>query len=268
MNAAISTRQLTKRFGEHLAVDRINLEVCPGEIFGFLGPNGAGKSTTIMMLLGILWPSSGSVRVLGQEMSETALALKSRVGVVSEHQSLYGDMTAEEYLGFFAAMYAVANARQRIGELLAALDLDQRRRSRVKEFSRGMQQKLAAARALLHAPELLIMDEPTSGLDPYGISQMRALIYEQKRQGKTVFLSSHILSEIEQSADRVAIIARGQIVAQGSLAEIRGKLAPEVRYTLEYEGDAQAVQRALREIPDLRDVKHEHAGAPSRAPLL
>ena len=257
MKAAINTRQLTKHFGDFLAVDAVDLEVWPGEIFGFLGPNGAGKTTMIMMLLGILRPTSGSVHVLGQEMSENALSLKARVGVVSEHQSLYGDMTAEEYLGFFATLYAVANAERRIGELLEVLDLDDRRQSRVKTFSRGMQQKLSAARALLHSPDLLVMDEPASGLDPYGISQMRELIYEHKRQGKTVFLSSHILSEIEQTANRVALIARGRIVGQGSVSEIRARLAPDAKHVLEWEGNTEAVLQALGDIPGLRHIQHK-----------
>jgi len=249
---AISTDQLTKCFGAHSAVDGVTLQVRPGEIFGFLGANGAGKTTTIMMLLGILPPSNGSIRILGQEMGERSLTLKTRIGVVSEHQSLYGEKTAEEYLAFFADLYAVPNARRRIGDLLAALDLEGRRGSRVKTFSRGMQQKLATARALLHSPELLVMDEPASGLDPYGISQIRELINEQKRQGRTVFLSSHLLSEIEQTADRVAIIARGRIVSEGSMADIRRELSPDARYVLEYEGDEGALRRALRRVGGLR----------------
>ncbi len=257
MNPAISAENLTKRYQERLAVDGVDLEVSRGEVFGFLGPNGAGKTTTIMMLLGILPPSSGSVRVLDQSMSMNSLALKKRVGVVSEHQALYGDMTTEQYLGFFADMYGVDNANRRIGELLDALDLAGRRKSRVKEFSRGMQQKLAVARALLHSPDLLVMDEPASGLDPYGISQVRELINEQKQQGKTVFLSSHILSEIEQTADRVAIIARGRIVAQGSVPDIRAKLEPGQRYVVEYEGDTPAIKKALSKIHDVRDVRVE-----------
>ncbi|MGI8587402.1 MAG: ABC transporter ATP-binding protein [Chloroflexia bacterium] len=257
MNTAISTENLSKRYNERLAVDGVDLEVGRGEIFGFLGPNGAGKTTTIMMLLGILPPSAGSVRVLDQPMSMNALALKKRVGVVSEHQALYGDMTTEQYLGFFADMYGVPNANQRIGDLLDALDLASRRKSRVKEFSRGMQQKLAVARALLHSPDLLVMDEPASGLDPYGISQVRELINEQKQQGKTVFLSSHILSEIEQTADRVAIIARGRIVAQGSVPDIRAKLEPGQRYVVEFEGDMPAIKKALSKIHAVRDVRLE-----------
>lgn len=255
MTTAISAEGLTRRYGVHTAVDNVNLQVEQGEIFGFLGPNGAGKTTTIMMLLGILPPTSGSVQVLGHEMGEGALELKTRVGVVSEHQSLYGEMTAEQYMGFFADMYAVPDTARRIGELLGALDLAARRHSRVKEFSRGMQQKLALARALLHSPDLLIMDEPASGLDPYGISQVRELIYAQKRAGKTVFLSSHILSEIEQTADRVAIIALGAVVAQGTVAEVRGKLAPDERYTLEYQGNEQAIRQALADVAIVREVQ-------------
>jgi ABC-2 type transport system ATP-binding protein len=255
--AAIQIDNLTKRYGARTAVDGVSLAVAPGEIVGFLGPNGAGKTTTILMLLGIVPPTSGTVRVLGEAMHERALRLKTRIGVVSEHQSVYGEMTAQQYLAFFVDMYGVPDGDARIAELLEALDLTARRHSRIKEFSRGMQQKLAVARALLHAPDLLVMDEPASGLDPYGISQVRELIYEQKRLGKTVFLSSHILSEIEQTADRVAILARGRIVAQGTVAEIRGKLEPGGRYTLEYEGNEAAIRRALATLPAVREVRAE-----------
>ncbi len=248
---AITITQLSRRYGDRIAVDGLDLSVGRGEIFGFLGPNGAGKTTTIMMLLGILRPTSGSVTVLGQEMTEGALSLKARIGVVAEHQSLYGDMTTDEYLGFFASLYSVANARRRIGELLDALDLGGRRRSRVKALSRGMQQKLGLARALLHSPELLVMDEPASGLDPHGIHQMRQLIFDHRRDGGTAFLSSHILSEVEQTADRVAIVSHGRIVSQGSMADIRATLAPMSRYAVEYEGSQAVVEAALGRIKGL-----------------
>lgn len=257
MEYAISTLGLTKRYAQRTVVDNIALQVRPGEIYGFLGPNGAGKTTTIHMLLGIVRPTGGTVHVLGKEMSQSALTLKRRIGVVSEHQSLYGDMTAEEYLRFFADLFAVPGADKRIGELLEAVDLLPRRRSRIKEFSHGMQQKLSLVRALLHSPDLLVMDEPASGLDPYGISQVRALIYDLKRAGKTIFLSSHILSEIEQTADRVAILARGQIVAEGTVAQIQRELQPGDRYALEYEGDEQAMQRALSALPYVDSVVSE-----------
>jgi len=263
MEYAISTSGLTKRYAQRTVVDNIALQVRPGEIYGFLGPNGAGKTTTIHMLLGIVRPTSGVVRVLGQEMSQSALTLKQRIGVVSEHQSLYGDMTAEEYLRFFADLFSVPNAGKRIGELLEAVDLLQRRRSRIKEFSHGMQQKLSLVRALLHSPDLLIMDEPASGLDPYGISQVRGLINDLKRAGKTIFLSSHILSEIEQTADRVAILARGQIVAEGAVADIQRELEPGSRYAIEYEGDEAAIRQALSALPTADSV----AGDPGKLHL-
>lgn len=257
MSFAISTSGLTKRYGERTVVDNVDLHVRAGEIYGFLGPNGAGKTTTILMLLGILQPTAGAVHILGEPMHQNALTLKTRIGVVSEHQSVYGEMTAQEYLGFFADMFRVPNANQRIGELLEAVDLAQRRKSRVKEFSRGMQQKLSLVRALLHEPELLVMDEPASGLDPYGISQVRELIYGLKRKGKTVFLSSHILSEIEQTADRVGILARGKIVAEGSVAEIRRQLEPSDQYVLEYEGAQSAVRAALKQLAHMESLKDE-----------
>lgn len=257
MDFAIQTTALTKRYGERTVVNNVALNVRPGEIYGFLGPNGAGKTTTIHMLLGILRPSGGSVSVLGEPMQQDALALKRRIGVVSERQSLYGDMTAGEYLAFFADLYGVANARKRIDSLLDSVDLAQRRGSRVKEFSHGMQQKLSLARALLHAPELLVMDEPASGLDPFGISQVRELIYAMKREGKTIFLSSHILSEIEQTADRVAILARGQIVAEGTVAEIQRQLEPGDRYAIEFEGNEAAIGAALATLEYVESVRNE-----------
>ncbi len=257
MDFAIQTSALTKRYGERTVVNDVALQVRPGEIYGFLGPNGAGKTTTIHMLLGILPPSGGTISVLGEPMRQDALALKRRIGVVAERQSLYGDMTAEEYLAFFANLYGVTDARKRVDSLLESVDLAQRRRSRIKEFSHGMQQKLSLVRALLHSPELLVMDEPASGLDPFGMSQVRELIYAMKREGKSIFLSSHILSEIEQTADRVAILARGQIVAEGTVAEIQRQLEPGDRYALEFEGNEEAIRAALAALDYVETVTRE-----------
>jgi len=256
---AIYAEQLTRRFGRNEVINGVNLEVQRGEIFGFLGPNGAGKTTTILMLTGILRQTSGELMVLGQKMSEWSLGVKSRIGVVAEHQALYGDMSAQQYLHFFAELYAMSNTKafKRIEELLEALDLANERHKRVKEFSRGMQQKLSVARALLHEPELLIMDEPASGLDPYGISQVRALIREHKQQGNTIFISSHIISEIEQISDRVAIIDNGRVVAKGGIDDIRNRLKSDAKFVVEFEGDEDSVWQALHHLPFVSNVIKE-----------
>ena len=229
----IQTENLCKNYDGFAAVRDVTLRVEPHEIYGFLGPNGAGKTSTILMLLGIEKPTSGQIFLFGQSLRENYFGIKQRIGTLGEHQYFYDDMTAREYLDFFAELYRVENKEQRIESLLEMVDLQQFGNVRAKDFSRGMQQKLGLIRALLPNPDLLILDEPVSALDPYGILEVRQLLQEQNRQGKTVFISSHILSEVEQTADRVGIMHQGQLVAEDSLANLRKKLRRQVDLELE-----------------------------------
>jgi ABC-2 type transport system ATP-binding protein len=208
---------LSKRFGSRLAVDGLNLKAPAGEIYGFLGPNGAGKTTTIRMLLGILQPDQGAIRICGETVRRGDRAGRMLVGTVSEVQYLYGDMTCKEYLGFFARLYGVGSVSARVAETLAAVGLTDRAGDRAIELSKGLQQKLGLARALLHDPPVLILDEPVSGLDPHGIREVREIICRERDKGRLVFLSSHVLSEIERTADRIGIIRQGKLVYEGAV---------------------------------------------------
>jgi len=229
----IQTERLCKNFDEFEAVKNVTLHVEPNEIYGFLGPNGAGKTTTIMMLLGLEKPSSGRISLFGQSLQNNYFNIKQRLGVLAEHQHFYDDMTAREFLDFFATLHRVENKTQRIEELLEKVDLRQFGNVRARDFSRGMQQKLGMVRALLHDPELLILDEPVSALDPHGILEIRRLLQEQVEQGKTVFISSHILSEVEQTADRIGIMNKGRLVAEDTLDNLRRKLSQQIDLVLE-----------------------------------
>ncbi len=245
----IETVRLTKKFGDLTAVDSLNLHVEKGEIYGFLGPNGAGKTTTIMMILGLLPPTEGEVRLFGKRISEDYFNIKRRIGVLAEVQYLYEEMTALEYLRFFGQLYQVENVDQRIKETLGRVNLYDRRNELLKGYSRGMKQKLGLARALLHDPELLLLDEPVSALDPYGIKEVRDILLEENAKGKTILISSHILSEVERICHRVGIMNKGRLLAEDTMAELRRRLTEEVELTLELEEEREEVVAALRELP-------------------
>jgi ABC-2 type transport system ATP-binding protein len=215
----IEVEGLSKRFGSRLAVNGLNLKAPAGEIYGFLGPNGAGKTTTIRMLLGILVPDRGTIRICGETVCRGDRTARMLVGAVSEVQYLYGDMSCADYLGFFARLYGVA-AAARVTETLAAVGLAERANDRAIALSKGLQQKLGLARALLHDPPVLILDEPVSGLDPHGIREVREIICRERDKGRLVFLSSHVLSEVERTADRIGIIRQGKLVYEGPVAAI------------------------------------------------
>ncbi|MBI5880125.1 MAG: ABC transporter ATP-binding protein [Chloroflexi bacterium] len=244
----IRTENLSKFYNGFKAVQDLNLNVRAGEIYGFLGPNGAGKTTTLTMLLGITRPTHGKVWLFGQELRDDYFAIKRRIGVVSERQFLYDDVSGQEYLEFFAKLYRVTAAAKRIDDLLEAVHLAPFRDVLARDYSNGMKQKLGLARALLHDPDLLILDEPVSGLDPHGIMQVRNVILEQRQRGKAILISSHVLSEIERTADRVGIIHRGRLLAEDRMDNIRRRLQPQAQLEIEAQGDQPALVAALREL--------------------
>lgn len=254
----IETKDLTKRYGDFTAVSNLSLRVEKGEIYGFLGPNGAGKTTTIMMLLGILKPTQGSVQLFGKSMESDYFNIKRRIGVLSENQYFYEDMTAKEYLKFFGDLYKVDGVERRIEEVLGLVNLAHRKDELLKGYSKGMKQKLGLARALLHDPEVLILDEPVSSLDPYGIKEVRDILMEENRKGKTMFISSHILSEIERTCHRVGIMNRGQLLAEDSMSELKRRLMDEVHLYVELEEASDGVVSALKSLPFVvsLDVTH------------
>lgn len=251
----VETRVLSKRYGRFTAVDSVSLVIRRGEIYGFLGPNGAGKTTTILMLVGTIRPTSGSIELLGQLCKQDSLELRRCLGVISESQYLYDDMTALEYLEFFGRLYNVAGRAARIRDMLEMVNLWERRDVLIRQFSRGMQQKLGIARALLHDPELLIWDEPVSGLDALAIRQVREIILNLRRDGKTILLSSHILSEIEKTADRVGILFKGQLVAEDSVEHLRQQIGGDTSVIVEVERVQPTILDAVSDLPMVRQVQ-------------
>ena len=218
---AIETSALAKRFGAVEAVAGIDLAVPTGSVFGFLGPNGAGKTTTIRMLVGLIRPTSGSAAVLGNPVRPGGVDLAS-IGALVERPAFYPYLSAAANLRLFAALQGVggSGADRRIADALDRTGLGPAANRKVGGFSTGMRQRLALALAMLHRPRLVILDEPTNGLDPGGVVEVRATITELARTGTTVFLSSHVLSEVEQLCDLVAVLARGRVVASGAPAEL------------------------------------------------
>ncbi|HEU5348871.1 MAG TPA: ABC transporter ATP-binding protein [Ktedonobacterales bacterium] len=216
---ALRTRGLTKQYGQRLAVNNLNLEVYRGDIFGFLGPNGAGKTTTIRMMLHLITPTSGSIEVLGQDIATSSAEILPRVGALVETPALYLYMSGRDNLRAVGAVLGgVPEAR--IDEVLELVRLKGRDRDRVKTYSLGMKQRLGVAIALLQDPDLLVLDEPANGLDPAGIVEMRDLMRTLAAAGKTVFISSHVLTEVRQICSRIAILDRGKLITETTIDEL------------------------------------------------
>lgn len=220
---AIQANALTKRYGKSLAVDRLDLAVGRGELFGFLGPNGSGKTTTIRMMTGLLEPTSGSVSIAGIDVWSDPLAAKARFAYVPDEPNLFPKLTAWEYLRFIASVFQMPpeTYRQRASELLQVFDIADRADELIESYSHGMRQKIALAGALLHLPEVIFLDEPTVGLDPPSARTLKALLRRVCDSGTTVFLTTHILEIAESMCDRIAIIKSGQIIALGTIDELR-----------------------------------------------
>jgi ABC-2 type transport system ATP-binding protein len=219
----ISTQGLTRRFGELLAVDGVNLQVAPGQFFGFLGPNGAGKSTTIKMLTGLLAPSSGQIEILGLDLNTHSVDVKRQIGVVPEGMALFGRLTGSEFLNFAGRMYGLdrETAAQRAAELLDFMQLADQPKKLVTDYSHGMQKKLAMAAAVIHGPKVLFLDEPFEGVDAIASGTLKSMLQGMIARGATIFLTSHVLEIVERLCSHVAIIHQGRLVAQGSLEELR-----------------------------------------------
>ncbi len=233
----ISVDSITKKFGEIHAVDKVSFEVSPGEIFGLLGPNGAGKTTSIRIILDIFKPDSGTVSVLGGPMTEEK---KNKIGYLPEERGLYQEIPLERCLVYLATLKGLeeTDARQRVGEYLERFELDQWRKKKVKELSKGMQQKAQLITTLVHRPEIVIIDEPFSALDPVNTQMVKDLLCEERDRGTTIIMCTHQMHQVEELADRIALINKGQTVLYGSLDEIRRR----------YVADAVIV-RALQDLP-------------------
>jgi len=222
---AIIANSLVKRFGDFTAVDHVNFEVHPGEIFGFLGPNGSGKTTTIRMTLGLMQPTSGGVQVLGMDVNGEAAKIRPHVGYMSQRFSLYNDLTVLQNLNFYGAAYGLSNSKlqARIQDALAMAGLEGRENAKTKDLSGGWRQRLALSAAILHRPEVLFLDEPTAGVDPVSRRAFWDLLYKLIAEGITVFVTTHYMDEAEH-CHRLAFIQRGKIIAYGSPAEIKSEM--------------------------------------------
>jgi ABC-2 type transport system ATP-binding protein len=229
MTPAIDIHDLTKdypvgfwRKRPYRALDRLTLAVEPGEVFGFLGPNGAGKTTTLKLLMQLVFPTSGQATILGRPVGD--LAVRRRIGYLPENPYFYDNLTAEELLSYFAALFDIptADRKGRVSSLLDEVGLGAERRMQLRKYSKGMVQRVGIAQALVNDPEVVFLDEPMSGLDPLGRRDIRALILKLRDAGKTVFFSSHILSDAETLCSRVAIVAGGRLAASGRLTEMTG----------------------------------------------
>jgi ABC-2 type transport system ATP-binding protein len=221
-NMAIITEKLTRRFGALTAVDNVELRVPAGQFFGFLGPNGAGKSTTIRMLTGLLAPTSGRMQLLGLDFAAKTLEIKRQIGVVPEGMGLFERLTGTEYLHFVGRMYGLdrPTVQKRTQELLEFMQLADRPKTLIADYSHGMQKKLALAAAVIHGPRILFLDEPFEGVDALAAGALKALLARMTLRGVTIFLTSHVLEIVERLCTHVGIIHKGRLVAQGSIEEL------------------------------------------------
>jgi len=247
--SSIEAKSLCKMFGTFTAVDDVSLHVKPGEILALLGPNGAGKTTTIRMLASILRPTSGSAKIAGYDIAHDQVAVRSVVGLLTEQHGLYTRMRAAEYLDFFGSVYGIDSStiQQRTRTLLGEYKLLESAELRLGQYSKGMRQKLALVRALLHEPQILLLDEPTSAMDPESAHHVRSSIVEMRSADRAIIVCTHNLFEAEALADRIAIIRRGKIIANDSPVDLKRKMVGDPVMELRL---ACSVDGALEHLPD------------------
>ncbi|MGD9328187.1 MAG: ATP-binding cassette domain-containing protein [Cyclobacteriaceae bacterium] len=256
--ASIVVENLTKKYGDQKAVDDISFDVKPGEVVGFLGPNGAGKSTTMRMITCYMAPTDGNITVEGFRAGEQPEEIKKKIGYLPENNPLYTDMAIIDYLKFCADIQGVPKeeVNSRVHEMVDVCGLNLERHKKINELSKGFRQRVGLAQAMIHDPEVLILDEPTSGLDPNQIVEIRNLIKELGKE-KTVILSSHILSEVEATCDRILIINRGKIVADGTSDTLRQQAQGQELVSVNIEGDKAKVKKALTGLASVEKVNEE-----------
>jgi ABC-2 type transport system ATP-binding protein len=262
MNAVVQLNQITHCFGSRVALNQVSFNIAPGEVFGLLGPNGAGKTTTIRLLNGLYIPASGSMRVLGLDPVKDGAAVRSQTGVLTETPALYERLTARQNLRFFGTLAGLndADLARRIDEMLAFFELSERADDKVGGYSKGMKQRLALARALIHKPALVFLDEPTSGLDPEAAQQVHALIQQIGRdEGHTVVLCTHRLDKAEKLCTRMAILNQGELRAVGSLAELRQQAEPGLWVAVDLLSPCATVATGLSGVPGVLSVRGEGA---------
>jgi ABC-2 type transport system ATP-binding protein len=255
--AAIVTTGLTKRYGALTALNALNLQLEPGDVFGFIGPNGAGKSTTMKILAGLLQPTGGSAQILGKRVADNGDFVRRNVGYMPDSFGVYEDLKVSEYLEFFASAYHVPrNQRKKVvADVLELTDLKYKQDAFVDSLSRGMQQRLGLARVLVHDPPILLLDEPASGLDPRARIEIRELLKELQRLGKTIMVSSHILSELGEFCNKLGIIERGKLLVVGTIEDLVARARAHSVIHVQIVGDSQAAAALLAE--DARVAKVE-----------
>lgn len=268
MAVMIEITNLSKRYGSRLAVNRLNLQIEEGELFGFVGPNGAGKTSTIRMMTGLLQPTAGDVKIAGQSIRENPNAIRRAIGYMPDFFGVYNDMTVAEYLDFFGACYQIGPDVRAglISDLLELVELKHRQDDMVDKLSRGMKQRLSLARTLVHDPQVLILDEPASGLDPRARVEIRELLVELANMGKTIFFSTHILADVAEICSRVAILEAGELVAVGALEELQEQLMPRRKIEITLMDRLDEARQLLRQLPGIASVEILNGANGTRSP--
>ncbi|MFC1596791.1 ATP-binding cassette domain-containing protein [Planctomycetota bacterium] len=249
----------TKRYGDLVAVDQLNLKIDPGEMFGFIGPNGAGKSTTIRFLATLLKPTAGEGIVNGKSVTRQPLDVRRSIGYMPDSFGVYDGMKVWEFLDFFALAYQIPRSTRKkvIGDVLDLLDLAGKRNDYVNGLSRGMKQRLCLAKTLVHDPPVLVLDEPASGLDPRARVEVKALLKELRKMGKTILISSHILTELADCCTSIGIIERGKLLMHGPIDEVYNRIRRNRIVEIKFLENLEAGVSILRKTPETRDVRIE-----------
>jgi ABC-2 type transport system ATP-binding protein len=250
---AVETVNLTRRYGEMTALSSLDLQVNKGDLFGFIGSNGAGKTTTLRILATFLTPSAGQAKVLGHDVVRDADAVRHLIGYMPDFFGVYKDMEVTEYLDFFGACYKIPSKKREstVRDVLELVGLTEKQGALIGALSRGMQQRLGLARVLIHDPQLLLLDEPASGLDPRARIEMMAILQELQRMGKTIIISSHILSELQSLCNRVAIIEKGELIYSGSVTGVADQMNEEVSVWVKVASELDAALNILKVRPEV-----------------
>src|SRR4051812_26311665 len=253
---AVQTTDLTRMYGSMVALSNLNLTVNRGDLFGFIGSNGAGKTTTLRILATFLAPSSGKAEVLGHDVVKDADAVRHTIGYMPDFFGVYKDMEVTEYLDFFGACYKIPSAQREktVNDVLELVGLTEKRGALIGALSRGMQQRLGLARVLIHDPQLLLLDEPASGLDPRARIEMMAILQELQRLGKTIIISSHILSELQTLCNRVAIIEKGKLIYSGPVQGVRDQMSNGQIYWVKVATEPDQAMELLKTHPEVAEV--------------
>jgi len=254
---AVETVNLTRRYGEMTALSSLDLQVNKGDLFGFIGSNGAGKTTTLRILATFLTPSAGQAKVLGHDVVRDADAVRHIIGYMPDFFGVYKDMEVTEYLDFFGACYKIPSKKREstVRDVLELVGLTEKQGALIGALSRGMQQRLGLARVLIHDPQLLLLDEPASGLDPRARIEMMAILQELQRMGKTIIISSHILSELQSLCNRVAIIEKGELIYSGSVTGVADQMNEEVFVWVKVASELDAALNILKVRPEVAEAE-------------